>query len=118
MRVFLAALAVLAASVAQGQDWAQRSDDRSLSRDEVVALTEGRTLVFFDEGRSEYSAGGAYSYTYASGESAFGRYEIDQEGTVCVFYRNGFSRCDRYVAAGERIVLLDERGQRFPLKNW
>jgi len=103
--------------IAAAQDWAIRDSDRVLSREEVVALTSGQTLVFFDDGRSKYSAGGSYSYTYASGENAFGRYEVDEEGTVCVLFRNGFSRCDRYVADGDRIVLLDARGQRYPVKE-
>lgn len=98
------------------QDWALRETDRILSRAEVEALTEGRTITFYDDGQSKYSVGGAYSYTYASGECAFGRYEIDEDGTVCIAYRNGFGRCDRYVDAGARIVLLTENGMRFPIR--
>ncbi len=97
-------------------DWAIRDNDQPLTREEVDALTAGQTLVFYDEGRSMYSVGGAYSYTYASGESAFGQYTIADDGTVCIFYRNGFRRCDRYVRNGNRIVLLTENGLRFPIR--
>jgi hypothetical protein len=110
-------LALVCAVPALAQDWALRSDDRILSFDEVQALTDGSTLTFFDGGASQYASGGAYSYTYASGESAFGRYEVAADGTVCIFYQNGFSRCDRYVEAGGRIVLLDEKGRRFPVRS-
>lgn len=90
--------------------------DRVLSRAEVEALVSGQTIVFYDDGRSNYEADGAYSYTYASGASAHGRYKIAADGTVCVQYRNGFGRCDKYVQSGNRIVLLTEKGLRFPIK--
>ncbi|GFE50440.1 hypothetical protein So717_21930 [Roseobacter cerasinus] len=93
-----------------------RASDRELTRAEVEQLTDGRTLIFFDEGRSRFSAGGAYSYTYVSGESAFGRYRVEQDGTVCIDYRNGFSRCDRYVESSGRIVMLTQKGERFPIR--
>lgn len=118
MRVLIFLLSLSLASAVAAEEWALRSGDRELSRAEIVALTTNSTLVFFDDGQSQYARDGAYSYTYASGESAFGRYEVEPDGTVCVYYRNGFSRCDRYVEAGARIVLLDQRGQRFPLKAW
>lgn len=112
---FFAAFAVLA-TPAVAQDWDFREIDRALSQKEVEALTLGQTIEFYDDGKSKYSAGGAYSYTYASGESAFGTYEIGADGTVCVSYRNGFGRCDRYVESSGRIVLLTERGLRFPIR--
>ncbi|MFK7746437.1 MAG: hypothetical protein AB8B47_15390 [Roseobacter sp.] len=98
------------------QDWDLRDHDRTLTAAEVETLTNGQTLVFYDDGRSKYSAGGAYSYTYASGESAFGQYRIKDDGTVCIQYRNGFGRCDRYVESSGRIVLLTENGLRFPVR--
>ena len=98
------------------QDWALRVGDRVMSRTEVEELTTGNTLVFHDGGQSRYSAGGSYSYTYASGQSAYGQYEIAEDGTVCIRYRNGFGRCDRYVRSGERIVLLTVKGLRFPVR--
>jgi hypothetical protein len=98
------------------QDWSIRPGDRLLTRIEVDALTAGRTLVFYDDGQSKYSHGGSYSYTYASGQTAFGQYRIEPDGTVCISYRNGFARCDRYVENGARIVLLTEGGERFPLR--
>ncbi|WP_299408469.1 hypothetical protein [uncultured Roseobacter sp.] len=103
-------------TAAAAQDWALRAGDKLLSHMEVAQLTTGQTLVFYDDGQSKFSAGGAYSYTYASGQSAYGRYTIEPDGTVCIQYRNGFARCDRYVQSGTRIVLLTEDGQRFPIR--
>ena len=109
------AMCVLAAPLLAAE-WALRDSDHVLTRDEVEALTAGQTIVFYDEGRSMYSVGGAYSYTYASGESAYGQYTISQDGTICIAYRNGFGRCDRYVRSGDRIIMLTESGLRFPIR--
>ncbi|QJF52633.1 hypothetical protein [Roseobacter ponti] len=104
------------AGPALSQDWALRDSDRTLSADEVDTLTAGRTLVFYDDGRSAYGPGDTYSYTYAGGQSAPGRYSIAADGTVCIAYLNGFSRCDRYVESAGRIVLLTEDGERYPVR--
>lgn len=116
MRTLLCLFFGLVALPTLAAEWALNETDRILNRQEVDALTAGQTLVFYDDGQSKYSVGGAYSYTYASGESAFGRYEIEEDGTVCIIYRNGFSRCDRYVQSGARIILLTEKGLRFPVR--
>lgn len=113
---FLIALLCLAAPVS-AQDWAFRTTDTVLDGPAVSALIEDNTLVYFDDGQSKFSAGGAYSYTYAGGGgTAFGQYEIAQDGTVCIAYRNGFGRCDRYVENAGRFVMLTERGERFPIR--
>lgn len=116
MRCLAMIILISLAAPLSAQDWAVRDTDRALSRAEVETLTTGQTVTFYDDGQSKYSAGGAYSYTYASGEAAYGRYTISEDGTVCIQYRNGFSRCDRYVQSGERIVLLTENGLRFPIR--
>lgn len=116
-RIFFNLIFLVAPCAVLAQEWAQRSGDRALSREEVAELTGGRTLVFYDDGRSKFSVGGAYSYTYASGESAFGRYRVEPDGTVCIAYRNGFGRCDRYVERAGRIVMLTEKGERFPVRS-
>ena len=108
---------LISAVPAAAQDWALQSGDRLMDRAEVVALVEGNTLVFFDDGQSKFSPGGAYSYTYANGGgTAFGVFEVGADGTVCIAYRNGFSRCDRYVRSGDRVVMLTARGERFPIR--
>ena len=115
--IFPAIMVMCSVTQALADNWAVQETDKILSRDAVQALTTGRTMIFYDDGQSKYSAGGAYSYTYASGESAFGTYAIEDDGTVCIAYRNGFGRCDRYVeSASGRIVLLTQDGLRFPVR--
>ncbi|MES0827858.1 hypothetical protein [Ruegeria sp. SCP11] len=108
-------LAFLTASSAWAAEWPTKPGDVPLTPAELDALA-GRTLTFYDDGQSKFSAGGAYSYTYASGESAFGTYSIAEDGSVCIQYRNGFSRCDLYVRSGERLILIDKKGHRYPVR--
>ncbi|MEO0380475.1 MAG: hypothetical protein AAF252_09405 [Pseudomonadota bacterium] len=115
MRLILLLLCL--ATPLSAQDWAVRSTDTILDGDAVATLIDGNTLTFFDDGQSKFSAGGAYSYTYANGGgTAFGRYDIADDGTVCIAYRNGFARCDRYVENAGRVVMLTEKGERFPIR--
>lgn len=108
-------LALMTATPLTAAEWPTKPGDVPLSAEELDALA-GRTLTFYDNGKSRFSAGGAYSYTYASGESAFGTYSIAEDGSVCIAYRNGFSRCDLYVRSGERLILIDEKGDRYPVR--
>jgi hypothetical protein len=116
MRFWLPILVLILPLSALAQEFEMLADDVVLNRAEVVAVTEGPPLTYYDGGVSRYSAGGAYSYTYAGGGSAFGQYEIDPEGILCITYRNGRSRCDRFVRSHGRLVLLTESGERFPVR--
>ena len=109
----------LCAWPALAADWNLQPGDEPLSPAELQDLV-GRTLMFYDDGQSAYSAGGSYSYTYGAsngGGTAFGTYRIDGDGSVCVEFRNGFSRCDFFVRSGERLVLITEAGDRFPVRR-
>ena len=108
-------LPLLIASPLSAAEWPTKPGDVPLTSEELDAL-EGQTLTFYDDGQSKFSAGGAYSYTYSSGDSAFGTYSIAEDGSVCIAYRNGFSRCDLYVRSGERLILIDEKGNRYPVR--
>ena len=108
-------LALLAASPAFATEWRTKPGDIPLSPEDLNAL-EGQTFTFYDDGQAAFSADGAYSYTYASGDAAFGTYSIAEDGSVCIAYRNGFSRCDLYVRSGERLILIDEKGDRYPVR--
>lgn len=90
--------------------------DQTLTRDAVANVTNGQVLEFYDGGQSKYSVGGAYSYTYASGASAYGTFYIKPDGVVCVDYANGSARCDQFVRSHNRLVLLTEDGGRYPVR--
>ncbi|MCX7566743.1 hypothetical protein OS189_10360 [Sulfitobacter sp. F26169L] len=90
--------------------------DAALSRAEVMQVTERHLIEFYEGGQSRYSAGGAYSFTYASGGTAYGSFTVNSDGTICISYRNGRSRCDRLVRSHGRLVMLTQGGQRFAIR--
>lgn len=109
---------LLLSGAASAAEWRLRAGDVPLTPAEMAAL-EGRVLTFYDDGQSRYSAGGAYSYTYSAengGGTAFGTFEVAQDGSICTAFRNGFSRCDLFVHSKGRLVLITEKGERYPVR--
>ncbi|WP_085796230.1 hypothetical protein [Falsiruegeria litorea] len=109
---------LLLSGAASAAEWRLRQGDVPLTRTEVSAL-EGRVLTFYDDGQSRYSAGGAYSYTYSAengGGTAFGTFEVVEDGSICTAFRNGFNRCDLFVHSKGRLVLITEKGERYPVR--
>ena len=98
--------------------WPLKPGDAPFAREELEALP-GQSYVFFDGGESLYGSDGAYSYTYSAengGGTAWGTYRIAGDGSVCVDFVNGLSRCDLYVRNGSRVILVNEDGERFPVR--
>ena len=116
MRLFLVSLLVFFPLSVFAQDWKLRDNDARLDRRQLAEALVDQKIVFFDNGESKFSADGAYSYTYDQGGTAFGRYTLSDDSTVCIDFDNGFSRCDMYVRSGEKLVLLTEDGLRFPIR--
>lgn len=97
-------------------EWATRDGDLMLGPGELEAELIGREVMFYDNGVSAFAEDGGYSYTYDQGGTAFGRYELGEDGVVCIVFANGFDRCDMYVRSGTRLVLITEKGERFPIR--
>ena len=109
---------LLMAGPALAEPFALRPADRVLDEAGLARIADGAMLTYFDGGVSFFSAGGAYSYTYAdNGGTAFGRFRVDPGGLICIAFRNGAARCDMYVRNGGRLTLLTEGGDRFPVKH-
>ena len=118
LRLPVLLLAICAAGPVVAQDWNLRGSDAILDAAAMARIADGGSLRFYDDGLSRFSAGGAYSYTYANdGGTAFGRFRVEAEGIICIDYRNGMSRCDKYVRNDGRLVLLTTNGERFPVKE-
>lgn len=112
---YLIALLLLPSSVL-ADDFRLLKGDAALSRAEVIAMTQRPVVEFYEGGQSRYSAGGSYSYTYAEGGTSFGSFQVAEDGTICITYRNSNSRCDRFVHSHGRLVMLTEDGQRFAIR--
>ena len=115
MRLVMGA-ALLMAQQATAQDWATRDGDAYLTPGQMLEQVVGRDLTFYDDGVSLYSADGTYSYTYDGGDTAFGTYEIGENGVVCTVFQNGFDRCDLIVRNGVQLVVITQKGDRYPVR--
>lgn len=95
-----------------------RTTDTKFDEAGMAELLSGRLVEFFDGSKSRYGSDGSYAYTYTDdGPEWTGTYRVEQDSVVCVDFDNGSSRCDRFIRAGERLVLVIEDGTRFPVRN-
>ena len=112
----LAALTAVPVAAAAAEGWATRPGDSRFGAEELAAFLATHEVRFYDGGQSFYGPGDAYAYVYDGGYRAEGRYRIEADGSVCVAFENGFSRCDLYVRAGSRVLVIDQKGDRYPLR--
>lgn len=116
MRMLCFLIALIATPLAAQEGL--RDGDTILTRGEMQTLLQGRMVEFFDGSKSRYSENGRYAYTYTDdGPAWIGQYRLLDNSLVCVDFDNGSSRCDRFVRAGERVILVIEDGTRFPVRN-
>ena len=116
----LAALFIALATPAMAQDFNIRATDTVPTRAALSETILDRDLEYFDGGISRYATGGDYAWTYAQNNGGgvhTGIHDIRDDGVVCVTYDAGAQRCDMFVMAGERLVLLTDDGQRYPLRD-
>lgn len=107
-------LAPLGAAAQQGL----RETDERLGQAELGTLLSGHLVEFYDSSRAIYRADGSYEYRYTPEDGPFvGRYAVTDESSVCVTFDNGFGRCDTFVEAAGRLVLITEDGLRFPVRE-
>lgn len=115
-----AAFLLVLATPAVAQDFAVRNSDTIPT---MAALSEtilDRDLEYFDGGISRYDTGGAYAWTYSEnngGGTHMGVHDIRDNGVVCITYDSGAERCDMFVMSNDRLVLLTDDGQRYPLRE-
>jgi len=113
----LITLALILASPAMAQEWNTRGSDAMIARGDLDTLLRGRILTFYDGGQSEFYGDGRYTYTYANeGGTAYGYWDITADSTVCLRFVHGAARCDYYVRDADRLVLITEGGDRFPIR--
>lgn len=120
MRLIFAAISLIILPLQSvAQDWAVRPTDERFDLAAIEAAVSGRVLTFYDDGQSRFSPDGAYAYTYSAlngGSSQFGEWQAAEDGLICISYRNGMRRCDMYVLAEDRLVVLTEDGGRYPVR--
>ena len=108
---------VFAAGAVMAQDWNLREQDIPLDQMQAQGLTAGSRLVFPDNGQSMFSVGGAYSYTFpGDGGTEFGRFTVEKDGRVCIDLYGGQSSCNLFVRRGELLLVITDRGDRWPIR--
>ncbi len=106
----------LMSSVAEAQGL--RPDDRVFSVDELRQRLSGISVEFFDDSRASYMADGRYAYTYQPDDPPFvGTWDVVENSQVCVTFDNGFARCDTFVESRDRLTLIVENGDRYPVRT-
>lgn len=106
-----------AAGSASAQDWNLHEMDIPLDMTQLWDLTAESTLTFPDDGESRFSIGGSYAYTFPDeGRTEFGQFSLEQDGRVCIDFKNGGSRCDLFVMNNKLLIMISEQGDRFPVR--
>ena len=116
LRHMLMAAMTLSVGPALAGDWAMNPDDVALSRADIAEFLATQDERSCDGGRSEYGPDWRYAYIYSNEDRAEGRFRIEADGSVCVDFANCFSRCDLFGRNCVRVLLIDEKGDRYPLK--
>lgn len=107
---------LLLPTVGLAADFTLLKEDQALTPSEIEALVSDTVVEFYEGGQSRYSTGGAYSYTYKSGGTAFGKFEVRPDGAICVLFNNGRDRCDFFVHSHGRVVMITQSGERYPIR--
>ncbi len=95
-----------------------RDTDTELDATALKDALSGRIIEFFDGSKSYYDTDGGYIYTYVDGgEEWNGTYSLGPDGQVCVDFEVSGSRCDTFVLADDRLVLIIGDGTRFPVRS-
>lgn len=108
---------VLACATPAVADTPIRPGDTPLDQTALSERVTGRTLTFFDGGQSRFETDGNYSWSYGEGGTWLGYFTVGEDSTICVEFVTSVTRCDLYVEAGDRLVLITEDGMRFPIKE-
>lgn len=114
---FIVSVVCLMAGPTIAQDFKTKDGDEIFDQFALAETLAGKVLVFYDDGKSQYYDDGRYSYTYAGdGGTAYGYWDVSENGAVCITFLNEATRCDLYVMNGKRMIMIDENSNRFPVR--
>lgn len=104
---------------AAAQEYDVRAGDAEPSAAELTAQIHDRDLIYFDDGMSRYNSDGTYAWTYseANGSGVWpGTYAVT-DNVICIDFESGARRCDMFVVSRDRLTLLTDDGQRYPVRE-
>lgn len=112
-------LSSLAAPV-MAQNYDLRATDSVPTRATLSETILDRDLEYFDGGISRYATNGTYAWTYGANNGGGvheGVHDFKDNGVVCITYHTGARRCDMFVLSNDRLTLLTNDGQRYPVRK-
>lgn len=108
---------IAVAGSAMAQSWNLHEMDIPLDMTQLWELTDDSTLIFPDDGESRFSPDGSYLHIFPDHRRAeFGRFSLERGGRICVDLENGRNRCDLFVYNDKLLIMISERGGRFPVR--
>lgn len=114
-------LLILLASPLAAQDYALRDSDDAIFWIDLRDMIDARDIEFYDGGVSTYNfTDQSYAWTYSAengGGVWSGTFMMWEDGTLCITYESGRERCDVFVMSNDRLTLLTEDGQRYPVRE-
>ena len=111
-------LVLMTPAMSLAENMVPRDDDTLIPQTDLDTRLRGSVITFFDDGASEFFADGRYTYTYANdGGTGYGYFKVTADSEICIDFVTGFSRCDLYVIdTQDRLVVITEKGDRFPVR--
>lgn len=74
-------------------------------------------MTYSDNSTARFSPEGSYSYTDRNGLIVdFGSFDLARNGQVCVDIQNGYRRCNLFVRRNGILIMLRDKGGRFPVR--
>lgn len=114
-----ALIPLLFAAPAMAQDFAPRLSDTLPTADILASTILDHDLEYFDGGVSRYNTDGSYTWTYsaANGSGVWEGTHTMSDNVVCILFSTGQERCDMFVTSNDRLTVITEDGDRYPIRS-
>jgi len=114
-----ALIPLLLAAPVTAQEYATRATDTLPTAETLATQILDHDLEYFDGGISRYNTDGSYTWTYsaANGSGVWEGTHTIADNVVCILFTTGQERCDMFVTVGERLTVITEDGERYPIRE-
>ncbi len=92
--------------------WLIKGGDKRISGDEVKNMLADKVFSFGSAGAENYSSDGTYFYSVGKKSFDKAKYKFYEDGSRCINYASK-PRFDLYVMSGKKLVLVNQKNERF-----